>query len=435
MLTKEENDLLTLTGRGTPCGELMRRYWMPAGLSEELPPGGAPLPVRLLGEDLVLFRDDAGKPGLLGVHCSHRGTDLSYGRVEDGGLRCIYHGWLYDATGRCLEQPGEAPGSTSHERIRHLAYPCVERSGVVFAYLGPGDPPLFPNYDIFTVPENHATATKLYSECNYLQGNEGNIDLLHTSFLHYIWRDLAALDPAERRRVIERYAEPELLSGRGPSPGQERCEAQLIPYGLRYAKIRSAGEDQEYVRLATFILPNLCVIPGGGINWHVPIDDTHHWKYILSFNRDAPLPPDARRGRDQLAPAPTYKPIPNRTNRFLQDRELMRSVSFSGIPQIYFAAQDLCATESAGAIQNRTEEHLVATDAAITASRTVLRKAILDLQEGREPANVVRDAAKNQFPEVVATFGLLPTETKWQDYANQLVAEGRGWQTNRAAGA
>ncbi|HZT06222.1 MAG TPA: Rieske 2Fe-2S domain-containing protein, partial [Chloroflexota bacterium] len=142
MLTKEENDLLTQTGPGTPCGELMRRYWQPAALSEELPPGGAPVPVRLLGEDLVLFRDDAGHPGLLSLHCPHRGADLSYGRLEDGGIRCIYHGWLFDVSGRCLEQPGEPAGSTFHERIRHTAYPCVEKNGIIFAYLGPGEPPL-----------------------------------------------------------------------------------------------------------------------------------------------------------------------------------------------------------------------------------------------------------------------------------------------------
>src|SRR5918996_4744741 len=131
MLTKEENELLTRTGPGTPCGELMRRYWQPAALSEELPPGGAPLPVTLFGEELVLFRDDQGRIGLIGLHCSHRGADLSYGRLEDGGLRCIYHGWLYDRTGRCLEQPGEPEGSTFHERIRQTAYPCREVAGVI----------------------------------------------------------------------------------------------------------------------------------------------------------------------------------------------------------------------------------------------------------------------------------------------------------------
>src|SRR5438034_9498051 len=159
VLTEEENELLTRTGPGTPCGELMRRYWQPVALAEELPVGGAPLPVRLLGEDLVLFRTSDASPlegrvegegsnvGCLAIHCSHRGADLSYGRLEDGGLRCIYHGWLYDRSGRCLEQPGEPVGSTFHQKIRHPAYPCIEQAGVIFAYLGPGEPPLLPAYE------------------------------------------------------------------------------------------------------------------------------------------------------------------------------------------------------------------------------------------------------------------------------------------------
>src|SRR5256712_13200560 len=137
-MTPEENELLTRTGPGPPCGELMRRYWQPAALSEELPVGGAPLSIVLFGEELVLFRDEQGRVGLIGLHCSHRGADLSYGRLEDGGLRCIYHGWLYDVNGRCLQQPGEPAGSTFHEKIHHLAYPCIERAGLIFAYLGSG---------------------------------------------------------------------------------------------------------------------------------------------------------------------------------------------------------------------------------------------------------------------------------------------------------
>src|SRR3954452_19539881 len=176
MLSKEENDLLTQVGPGTPCGDLMRRYWQPVALAEELPTGGAPLPVRMFGEDLVLFRDDEGKPGLLGLHCPHRGADLSYGRLEDGGLRCIYHGWLFDRNGRCLEQPGEPAGSTFHERIRPTAYPCVEKGGVIITYMGPGQAPLVPNYDFLTAPEDYRFVTKLYQDCNYLQGNEGNQD-------------------------------------------------------------------------------------------------------------------------------------------------------------------------------------------------------------------------------------------------------------------
>src|SRR5438309_3590171 len=175
MLTAQENELLTRIGPGTPGGDLIRRYWQPAALSEERSVN-APLPIRLLGEDLVLFRDADGQPGLLAIHCSHRGADLSYGRLEDGGLRCIYHGWLYDRNGRCLEQPGEPAGSTFHERIHQTAYPCLERAGVIFAYLGPGEPPLLPDYEFLTVADENRFVSKLFSECNYLQGNEGNQD-------------------------------------------------------------------------------------------------------------------------------------------------------------------------------------------------------------------------------------------------------------------
>src|SRR6476659_7046901 len=168
-MTEAENNLLTLTGPGTPCGELMRRYWQPAALSEELPVGGAPVPLRLFSEDLVLFRDATGRPGLLGLHCAHRGADLSYGRLEDGGLRCLYHGWLYDVTGRCLEQPGEPAGSRFCEKIRHLAYPCLERAGMIFAYLGPGEPPLLPNLEPLTAAEPHILPQKYWHNSNYLQ--------------------------------------------------------------------------------------------------------------------------------------------------------------------------------------------------------------------------------------------------------------------------
>lgn len=205
MLSREQNELLTRTGPGTPGGELMRRYWQPAGLAEELPPAGPPVTVRLLGEDLVLFRDEQGRAGLLGLHCSHRGADLSYGRLEDGGLRCIYHGWLYDIHGRCLEQPGEpswnaefgvrsvestsahdphSPFRIPHSAFTHTAYPCQEKGGIIFAYLGPGEPPLLPEYEFLNAAAQFRFATKYFQECSYLQSNEGNLDQAHLSFLH-----------------------------------------------------------------------------------------------------------------------------------------------------------------------------------------------------------------------------------------------------------
>src|SRR5579871_2680198 len=160
MLTRQENELLTRTGRGTPGGALMRRYWQPVALAEEIPSGAAPIPVKIMGEELVLFRDDRDRLGLLGLYCSHRCADLSYGRIEDGGLRCLYHGWLYDFDGRCLEQPAEPSESRYKDEIRHLAYPVQERGGLVFAYMGKGEPPLLPSYEFLGATVEHRYLVK-----------------------------------------------------------------------------------------------------------------------------------------------------------------------------------------------------------------------------------------------------------------------------------
>src|SRR5262245_10846337 len=184
MISAEENHLLTQIGPGTPCGVLLRKYWQPVALSEEVPQsGGAPIAVRILGEDLVLFRDETGRPGLLDLHCPHRGADLSYGRVENGGLRCIYHGWLFDVSGNCLEQPAEPEPNNFKCQIKQTHYPCMEVADIIFAYLGSGEPPLLPSYELFTVPDEFRyLPTKSYHECSYLQGNEGNLDPAHLSF-------------------------------------------------------------------------------------------------------------------------------------------------------------------------------------------------------------------------------------------------------------
>ncbi len=406
-MIREENDLLTRVGPGTPCGELMRRYWQPAALSEELPLGGAPVPVRLLGEDLVLFRDDQGRPGLLGLHCPHRGADLSYGRVEDGGLRCIYHGWLYNIHGRCLGQPGEPGGGEHRDAIRHAAYPCEERAGVIFTYMGPGAPPLLPNYDFLTLPDDHVAVNKLFHDCNYLQGNEGNIDLLHVPFLHYSKQDL----PEGQSELCRRGAFPEM----------ETFEAEIIDVGLRFCRVRRLDSGQTYIRAATFVLPNFTVVPGGYPNWHVPIDDTHHWKYTYTINREGPLDMEmVRDRRSQMTD--DYMPIRNKANRYMQDRHSMKAESYSGLG-FNFQIHDVFATEGMGAIQDRTEEHLVASDAPIVVSRKILIKAIRDVQEGHEPPGVVRDPGKNRFPGVIGTAGYIPSTMDWKDHLKVLEAE------------
>jgi phthalate 4,5-dioxygenase oxygenase subunit len=418
VLTQEINDLLTRTGPGTPCGAMLRRYWQPVALSEELPPGGAPLPVRILGEDLVLFRDEEGAPGLLGLHCPHRGADLSYGRLEDGGLRCLYHGWLFNRAGRCLEQPGEPAGSQFHTKIQHTAYPCVERSGAVFAYLGPGEPPLLPAFNFLTVPADHVVTVKLFHACNYLHANEGNIDLLHVSFLHTNDRDTMPTPVASASSQ---------LSGRGPAPGLERIDFELFDAGLRVAKIRRLDDDQNYIRVGTFLLPNLTATPGGQTNWHVPIDDTRHWKYTFIFNNDAPLNEEEIR-RSRANTTPDYLPLDNQANRYGQDRASMRATCYSGIGY-NFQMQDLCITEGIGAIQDRTQEHLVPSDAPIVAARKLLLRAIDDVQAGREPAGVARTPEANRFPKAATTYGTIPSALSWRTYCDDLARESTGWRT------
>ncbi len=419
-MTKAENDLLVHVGPRTPCGELIRRYWQPAALSEELPPNGAPLQVRLLGEDLVMFRDEQGRPGLLDIHCSHRGADLSYGRIEDGGLRCIYHGWLYDIQGRCLDQPGEAEGGRHKGDVRHRAYPCQEQSGVVFAYLGPGEPPLLPGYEFLTVPEDQVFAIKLFQDCNYLQGNEGNFDPIHVSFLHYT------------DRKVQREGSPsDGLCSRGLAPELETTEVELVDFGVRTCKVKKVGPDKHDLRYQNFVLPNLATFPGGqqgwggySCNWHVPIDDTHHWKYTFTFNREKPLEKEMMR-RSRADTTANYKPTRNRANRYRQDRKTMVAECYSGIGY-NFQIHDLCVTEGMGPIQDRTQEHLVSSDRGIVAQRKVLLKAIKDVQEGRDPAHVTRDPKLNRFPHMVVYSAVVPTTTSWKDYCEQLVTEAQG---------
>ena len=182
MLTKEQNDLLTQTGPGTPCGDFLRSYWQPVATAEEMPMGGDPLPIRILSEDLVLFRDEKDRLGLVGRHCPHRGTDLSYGRIENGGLRCLYHGWLFDIHGQCLEQPAER---RQFCHTVHLAsYPVQEKGGAIWTYMGKGEPPLIPDFQFLMGPEANRQTFRTKQMCNWLQGLESSIDPVHTTYLH-----------------------------------------------------------------------------------------------------------------------------------------------------------------------------------------------------------------------------------------------------------
>ncbi len=427
MLTKEENDLLTQTGPGTPCGELLRRYWQPAALSGELPPGGPPKPLKLLGEDLVLFRDEQGGAGLVEIHCPHRGADLSYGRLEDGGLRCLYHGWLFDIHGNCLDMPGESRAEQHGRSVRLAAYPCKEAAGVIFAYLGPGEPPLLPAYEILTVPEEHRFVSKVFSECNYLQANEGNIDPVHLSFLHRMLDEnlVRAGRPVRYTKVPGSEASPDRLMGTDLTP---LLEVEVKDFGLRIYTLRQLGSDRAYLRVSNFVMPNLSAVPGETqgagylVNWHVPIDDMRHWKYMVVFSREAPLDKKKFGERYNAEITPGYRPLRNKANRYLQDREEMKSKTYIGLGS-FFPAHDLYATESQGAIQDRTQEHLVSSDKAILAARKLLLKAIQDMQQGREPPHVVRHSKLNHFPHLVVISEVTSSAVDWREYTRRVEAE------------
>jgi phthalate 4,5-dioxygenase oxygenase subunit len=422
MITQEENQLLTQVGRGKPAGELLRRYWQPVALSEELPAGGAPVPVRILGEDLVLFRDDKGRPGLLGIHCSHRGTDLSFGRVEDGGLRCLYHGWLYGVDGRCLEQPGEPGGGEHRDAIRHPSYPCEEKGGAIFTYMGSDKPPLVPNYEFLIVPADHCYANKMYHECSYQQANEGNIDPVHLSYLHRFFEVPQNRYTGVRNTEDSHYS----LVARDVAPA---IDVELTDFGVRIYTTRKQPGDNVSLRVSYFILPNLSAFPGqtGGegysVNWHVPIDDTHHWKYTFVFSRSAPLDTGMiQRARSEVGPG--YHLVRNRANRFMQDREQMKDKTFSGMGY-GFQAHDLFATSSQGEIQDRTQEHVVSSDKAIIAARKLMVKAIHDIQDGGEPPHVMRDPEKNRFPHLQVISDLVPDDTDIKQHTRKIEAEAR----------
>lgn len=422
MLTQEQNDLITRTGPGTPGGDLMRRYWQPVALAEELPAGGPPLPVRILSEDLVLYRGESGAIGLIGLHCPHRGADLSYGRIEGDALRCLYHGWLMGKDGKCLEQPGEPAASNYKSRVKHPGYPCREAAGMILTYMGPGEAPPLPKLGLFTGPAERSWATKFFHECNYLQGNEGNIDPQHLSVLHRI---------APPEAANERGRRNQLMLGSDLAP---KIDVEETEYGLRIAAARLVGNGEKYVRVSNFIMPNGSAFDGGPlqdpakvaprdngywIHWHVPIDDTHHWKYAVAYCYDEPVDVDYMKRTVLDEVGEHYDLVRNRRNRYLQDREEMKGRTWLGMG-LNFRAHDRFAVESQRAISDRTREHLGTSDRAIILMRRQLLQAIDDIRQGRDPRMAVRDAVADPVKDLVVVSRRVPEEhdslSVWREF-------------------
>ena len=373
--------------------------------------------VRLLGEDLIAFRDTNGRVGLVEQHCPHRGASLFFGRNEACGLRCVYHGWKFDVSGACVDMPSEPAESNFRNKVHATAYPTRERNGIIWAYMGPPErQPPFPEFEWTGLPSSHRYVAKFRLECNYLQASEGSYDLAHLNFLHYF----QGLDEVQNG---VRSLEP--LRHDGLVPRVLACPVAITPYGLWSGKIRGGADfDGEIHTNVEFVLPSLSAFangrvadardqPGYTVNWHVPIDDEHHWRYLLLFSRIGPLGPDAMVEPGIMV---DYHLTRNKSNRYLQDREEQRLDTYAGMGPI-FVVQDAYATETAGEIQDRTQEHLAASDAALAAARRLMLRAIKDVQEGRDPPHVIRSAEEQErLLEMNVTSEEVPSGTTWEQY-------------------
>ena len=423
MLTAEHNALITQSGLGTPLGALMRHYWQPAALVDEFDRGRLVRRVRLLGEDLVLFRDEAGRYGLLDRHCAHRGADLSYGRAEDGGLRCPFHGWLYDAAGACLDQPAEPIGSSFCKSIHQTAYPCQAVNGIVFAYMGEGEPPALPAFDCFTAPENYTFAFKGLVECNWLQALEVGIDPAHASYLHRFSEDESTEQSFGKQFRGATMGADMPMTKILREYGRPLIEVETTDYGLRIAALRRLNDSELHIRITNMAFPHAFVIPMSKdmtiTQWHVPVDDTHcYWYAIFTSFAEPVNKAHMREQRLALYELPDYVPRINRHNDYGFDPHEQETTTYTGMGDD-INVHDQWAVESMGAIQDRTKEHLGYSDKAIAAYRRLLLRAIRDVQSGRKPKLAVPREIASRICGPASIDAIGPIEG-WQIFWREL---------------
>ena len=415
MLTKEKNDLLTQTGPDTPMGRIFRCYWIPALLAEELPePDCPPVRVELLSEKLIAFRDTQGRLGLLDEFCAHRRVSLWFGRNEEDGLRCPYHGWKYDVTGQCVDVPSEEPAFCRN--IRQKAYPLVEKGGILWTYMGaPEKQPPLPEFEFATVKAGQRFISKRFQQCNWLQAMEGGIDSSHVSFLHSMNLDS---DPLFKGARGNQYNLSDL------KPVFEVVEH---PGGLFIGARRKAEDDQYYWRITPWVMPSFTMVPPRGdhpVHGHfwIPINDENCWAWSFDYKSQRELTADEiqamkdGKGIHAKYVPGTYMPLANKSNDYLMDREAQRSRrSYSGIEGI--AIQDASLQESMGPICDRRKEKLAPTDKGIMMARRMLFKAIKNHEESGElPPGVDPEQHKIRSASV-----LLPKDQHYQDGARDAV--------------
>ena len=385
MISAQQNELMTRIGPGTPAGKLLRRYWQPVALVDEMKGERPVKAVRLFSENLVLYKTQNGY-ALMQRHCPHRGADLAYGRIEPDGLRCSFHGWKFDAAGKCMETPAEPEGSRLCEHIKTVSYPVVEKSGILFAYLGDGEAPAFPHFDCFVAPDAYTFAFKGYWDCNWLQALEVGIDPAHASWLHKYFEDEDTAGSYGKQfrgvpsdsdlpisKVLREYDRPEI-------------RVERTGYGMRLQTLRRISEAQTHIRVTNILFPQAFVIPMNAemtiTQFHVPVDDAGCYWYSIFTSFGGPVDKDTMRAqRLKTYPAPDYKPIHGRFDGWGFDAEEQKSKTFTGMG-FDINIHDQFACESPGPIADRTKENLGSTDKGIVLYRRLLVDAIRKNESG-----------------------------------------------------
>lgn len=419
MMTDDENQLLCRVEGDAPMGKLMRQHWTPVCLLEEVSePDGTPVKARVFGENLVVFRDSEGRVGVLEESCPHRRASLVVGRNEEGGLRCLYHGWKMDVEGRVLEMPSEPSSSGMAEKVRHKAYPVKEWGGFVWAWFGAQDAvPEFQPPRWAPTADTRVSVGKALLPCNWAQVLEGAIDSAHSSSLHSSEIVPARVDGA--KALPNQFLRPS--TDKAP-----RMQVQRSGYGFRYAAIRRPihnAATHDYVRTTVFVAPATALIPPNNLynlaNVNVPMDDTNTAFYFIAWG-DPAQTPETEGWRRFLRMTvgidldENYRPLRNEANRFLQDRNAMKAGNFTGITG--FPNQDIAMWTTMGAIADRTHDRLGASDLAITEFRRQMLEAVLAVKDGRPAIGAGELAASD---EVCSFQAILPKTTDWREFRAQ----------------